>query len=57
MIENRADIAQLEQKIGYQFKNREMLERALTHSSYSNELGIRNHHMCCNERVQASHGF
>jgi len=52
MIENKADIAALEQKIGYKFKNRELLTRALTHSSYSNESGLKNHHMFCNERLE-----
>ena len=27
----------LEEKIGYQFKNAQLLETALTHSSYANE--------------------
>lgn len=31
------DRSDLEQKIGYVFKNKELLEQALTHSSYSNE--------------------
>ncbi|MBE6583972.1 MAG: ribonuclease III [Ruminococcaceae bacterium] len=45
-------MAALEQKIGYKFKNRELLTRALTHSSYSNESGLKNHHMFCNERLE-----
>ncbi|MDO4354319.1 MAG: ribonuclease III, partial [Clostridia bacterium] len=28
---------ELEEKIGYKFKNRELLINALTHSSYANE--------------------
>jgi ribonuclease-3 len=28
------------------------LERALTHSSYSNELGVPDHHLLCNERLE-----
>ena len=42
----------LEKKIGYHFKNRELLKRAVTHSSYSNETGARNHHLLCNERLE-----
>lgn len=30
-------IYQLEEKIGYRFNNRELLKRALMHTSYSNE--------------------
>ncbi len=33
-------IAELEEKIGYRFRDRELLKLALTHSSYSNELKI-----------------
>lgn len=43
---------QLEQTIGYHYKDRTLLERALTHSSYSNELGVPNHHLLCNERLE-----
>ncbi len=42
----------LEGKIGYEFKNRKLLEQALTHSSYSNESGLKNHHLLCNERLE-----
>ncbi|MBQ9761054.1 MAG: ribonuclease III [Clostridia bacterium] len=42
----------LEKKLGYRFKNKELLRRALTHSSYSNETGARNHHLLCNERLE-----
>lgn len=31
------DISQLEEKIGYSFKNKALLRQALTHSSYANE--------------------
>ena len=31
------EITGLEEKIGYQFKNKQLLETALTHSSYANE--------------------
>ena len=52
MTENKTNIAAFEQKIGYVFQNRELIERALTHSSYSNEMGIKNHHLYCNERLE-----
>ena len=42
----------LERRIGYAFKNKELLKRAVTHSSYSNETGARNHHLLCNERLE-----
>lgn len=45
-------VTELEDRIGYHFKNREYLERALTHSSYSNEQGLPNHHLLCNERLE-----
>ena len=52
MVQSRTDITLLEEKIGYRFKNRELIERALIHSSYSNETGARNHHLLCNERLE-----
>ena len=36
-----ADISMLEKRIGYTFKNKEILKEALTHSSYANELKAR----------------
>ena len=42
----------LEAAIGYKFKDGGLLTRALTHSSYSNESGLKNHHMFCNERLE-----
>lgn len=42
----------LEGKIGYYFKDRMLLKKALTHSSYSNESGAKNHHILCNERLE-----
>jgi ribonuclease-3 len=42
----------LQERIGYRFGNVSYLERALTHSSYSNETGARNHHLLCNERLE-----
>lgn len=35
--ENAQKIAELEKRIGYRFSNRELLRRALMHTSYSNE--------------------
>lgn len=40
-------ILEIEKKIGYEFKNKELLETALTHSSYSNEKKVPN-----NERLE-----
>jgi ribonuclease-3 len=42
----------LQERIGYKFENEELLVRALTHSSYSNESGLKNHHIYCNERLE-----
>ena len=42
----------LQERIGYRFANVGYLERAVTHSSYSNETGARNHHLLCNERLE-----
>lgn len=52
MAGSRRNVKLLEERIGYRFKNKELLERALTHSSYSNESGLKNHHMLCNERLE-----
>ena len=52
MVQSRNGTTLLEEKIGYQFKNRELIERALIHSSYSNETGVRNHPLLCNERLE-----
>ena len=48
----RASLKQLESTLGYSFKNLDLLIRALTHSSHSNETGERNHHLLCNERLE-----
>lgn len=42
----------LEGRLGYCFEDRMLLQRALTHSSYSNESGAKNHHLLCNERLE-----
>lgn len=46
------DISEFESRIGYTFKNRSLIETALTHSSYSHELRAR--HIDCefNERLE-----
>ena len=41
------DLAILEDRLGYKFKNRKFLELALTHSSYANE-----HNLESNERLE-----
>lgn len=51
-FESKAELAVLESRIGYEFKNKELLIRALTHSSHSNESGLKNHHIYCNERLE-----
>ena len=43
---------ELEAKIGYEFKDKRKLEEALTHSSYSNELGQKHILRHCNERLE-----
>ena len=45
-------LEELQKRIGYTFRDQELLKRALTHSSYSNETGARNHHLLCNERLE-----
>ncbi len=46
------DVSSLQETIGYVFRNVSYLNRALTHSSSSNELGVKNHHLLCNERLE-----
>ena len=48
----KTDIAGLEKKIGYCFKNKNILKEALTHSSYANELKARKQAAVCNERLE-----
>ena len=43
---------ELEKKIGYVYKNKEILKCALTHSSYSNELKAKGKKIECNERLE-----
>lgn len=42
----------LEEKIGYEFKNKKILVEALTHSSYANELRAKKVFLNCNERLE-----
>lgn len=48
----RFDIAVLEEKIGYTFRDKSILKEALTHSSYANELKARHLAAQCNERLE-----
>lgn len=45
-------LEELQARIGYFFRDVRILQRAVTHSSYSNETGARNHHLLCNERLE-----
>lgn len=45
-----ADLNEFQSKIGYTFKNRYLLEQALTHSSYANEKHMKKH--SDNERLE-----
>ena len=46
------NLHELEEKLGYEFKNIKYLETALTHSSYSNELKLTGKAVECNERLE-----
>lgn len=48
----RFDICVLENALGYTFKNKALLQEALTHSSYSNELKAKKQICHCNERLE-----
>ena len=48
----RTDISTLEEKIGYCFKDKNILTEALTHSSYANELKAKKKEAVCNERLE-----
>lgn len=45
-------LKELEKRIGYTFKDKKLLIRALTHSSYSNEAKARGEETECNERLE-----
>lgn len=46
------DISELEKVIGYVYNDISLLRKALTHSSYSNELKLRHIDSECNERLE-----
>lgn len=46
------DLSEFENVTGYKFKDISLLETALTHSSYSNELRVRHIECECNERLE-----
>ncbi|MBR6681317.1 MAG: ribonuclease III [Clostridia bacterium] len=48
----KKDLSILEENIGYRFNNRALLEEALTHSSYANELKSKKKDAVCNERLE-----
>ncbi len=43
---------ELQNRIGYRFRDESYLRQALMHSSYANETGEANHHLLCNERLE-----
>lgn len=46
------DLARLERTIQYTFRDRRVLQEALTHSSYANEWKARKKEVRCNERLE-----
>lgn len=52
MATKQQPIELLERAIGYTFKDKEIIKKALTHSSYSNECRARNISIECNERLE-----
>ena len=46
------DISELEKVLGYVYNDISLLRKALTHSSYSNELKLRHIDSECNERLE-----
>ena len=45
-------VSRLEKRIGYCFKNKELITLALQHSSYANEMKIKGEKLACNERLE-----
>jgi len=45
-------LEELQSRIGYTFRQPQLLKRAVTHSSYAFETGEKNHHLFCNERLE-----
>lgn len=50
--QNADGLERLEKRLGYRFRNRAILEEALTHSSYSNESKSKGVRVECNERLE-----
>lgn len=46
------DSIQLQKKLGYEYNDISLLNKALTHSSYSNELKLKHKERECNERLE-----
>lgn len=46
------NLSELENRIGYSFTDKELIKKALTHSSYANELKAKKIHAECNERLE-----
>ena len=44
------DLSKFEEKIGYRFQKKDLLQNALTHSSYANEKHM--HRLSDNERLE-----
>ncbi len=51
-INSQKPMYQLEERIGYTFKNKGILTEALTHSSYSNEMKSKGEKVMFNERLE-----
>ena len=49
-MNHKYNFKELEKKIGYQFKDKQLLKKAMTHSSYTNEKHIAK--IDCNERLE-----
>ena len=49
-MNHKYNFKELETKIGYQFKDKQLLKKAMTHSSYTNEKHIAK--IDCNERLE-----
>lgn len=52
MKKNYPDLGVLEKKLGYVFKDKELLEGALYHTSYANEHSHGGHAVASNERIE-----
>lgn len=52
MCEYPLPMAELEAVIGYEYRDKQLLRQALTHSSCANEIDGKDHHLQCNERLE-----